>query len=108
MSERNATMAAMIVAKVAERDLGFEIRVLTRIEQRRFIRSLAVNLVAAAAAALLLALVAPQLDLLRILGGRLMGDLSRSLSMLTDEYLLMAPLLLAGFVAWYSRPSAQI
>lgn len=107
MSERNAKVAAMLIAEVAERDLGFEIGVLDRIEQRRFIRSFAHNLVAAAAAALLLALLAPALDLFRTLSGGLVGNLLGSLSMPAGDYLVMAPLLLAGLVAWYFRPTAQ-
>jgi hypothetical protein len=61
MNERNERMAAMLATDVPARDLAFEIAVLARIERRRFRGEIARNLMAAAVAAVLLALVIPVL-----------------------------------------------
>ena len=63
MSERNDRMAAMLAADApAARDHAFEIAVLTRIEQRRFRRGVAVNVALAVAASILLGLVMPDIE----------------------------------------------
>jgi len=63
MSARNERMAVMLAADApAARDIAFEIAVLARIEQRRFRRGVAVSLGLAVAAAALLALVMPDIQ----------------------------------------------
>jgi hypothetical protein len=63
MSEHNEQMACLLLADApASRDLAFEIALLTRIEQRRFRRGLAVIVALAAAAAMLLALLMPDVE----------------------------------------------
>lgn len=102
MSERNEKLAAMLAADApAARDLGFEIAVMARIEQRRFRRELARNLVLAAGAALLLALLAPQLDWAAAWAARI------DLSQLTGNTMLMLTLVIAGFAAWHYRPAER-
>jgi hypothetical protein len=98
MNERNEKMAAMLAADVPARDLAFEIAVLARIEQRRFVRGVALNLAMAAGVALLLALVMPQLDL-----G--LDGWSDALTALAGNTLVMLTLLIAAAAAWYYRPT---
>ena len=100
MSERNERMAAMLAADAPARDLAFEIAVMARIEQRRFVRSLARNSVMAAAAALLLALVMP------LLNPGLTGW-SSALAGLTGNSMVMLALLAAAFAAWRLRPGTE-
>jgi hypothetical protein len=54
----------MLLAEAAPpaRDLSFELAVMARIEQRRFRRDMALNIALAAATALLLGLIVPQLE----------------------------------------------
>jgi hypothetical protein len=100
MSGRNEKVAAMLAAEApAARDLAFEIAVLARIERRRFARNMARNL-AVAAAALLLALIMPQLDW----AATLAASWSSVLSQLTAGTPVLMALLVAGFAAWYYRP----
>jgi hypothetical protein len=103
MSERNEQMAAMLAANAPARDLAFEIAVLAKIEQRRFVRGMARSLGAAALAALALALVMPQLDWVAILA----GSLSHAFSPLAGNSVVMALLLIAAFAAWHVRPAAK-
>jgi hypothetical protein len=106
MSERNEKMAMLLAAEApAARDLSFEIAVMARIEQRRFVRAVARNIAVAAALAVVLALAAPQLDLIPVLAGNWSSRLAALLSVSTGDALLMATLVLAGFAAWYFRPS---
>lgn len=96
MNERNEQMAAMLADGPA-RDLGFEIAVLARIEQRRFRRALARNVAVAAGVALLLALVVPRLGL----------DFSgwgAALAGLAGNIPVMLGLLIAASAAWHYRP----
>jgi hypothetical protein len=102
MSERNEQMAVMLAADAPARDLAFEIAVMAKIEQRRFVRDMARNLGAALLAALVLALVMPTLDL--TLGAAGWG---KALSGLADNTLVMLTLLIAAFVAWRLRPGAE-
>ncbi|MBW8707941.1 MAG: hypothetical protein JF627_01490 [Alphaproteobacteria bacterium] len=97
MSERNEKMAAMLAAAAPARDPGFEIAVLARIEQRRFRRSLAWNLLAAIGAALLLAFVMPALA----------PTVSGTLARLGANALVMVALLGSAFAAWHFRPTAE-
>jgi len=63
MSERNEKMAAMLAADApAAHDMAFQVAVMAKIEQRRYQRGLAVNLVLTAALTCLLALVMPGLE----------------------------------------------
>jgi hypothetical protein len=101
MSERNETMAAMLAADVPGHDLAFEIAVLARVERRRFVREQARNLGAAALAALLLALVMPQLTVIPVLAAGWSGGFSA----LTSNTLLMGSLLFAASAAWLLRPA---
>ena len=103
MSERNDRMAAMLAAEAPARDFAFEIAVLQKIEQRRFIRSMARNLGAALMAALLLALLVPQLDWVAVVAGSWGSVLSR----LTGNSVVMVTLLVAAFAAWRLRPGAE-
>jgi hypothetical protein len=100
MTMRNDKMAALLADGPA-RDMAFEIAVLARIEQRRFVRSMARNLLAACGAALLLALVMPRLafDI---------GAWSNALSALSGNTLVMLALLVAAFAAWRLRPGAEV
>jgi hypothetical protein len=101
MSGRNEKVAAMLAAEApAARDLAFEIAVLARIERRRFARNMARNLAVVAAAALLLALIMPQLDW----AATLAASWSSVLSQLTAGTPVLMALLVAGFAAWYYRP----
>lgn len=103
MSERNDRMAAMLAAEAPARDFAFEIAVLQKIEQRRFVRSTARNLGVALGAALLLALLAPQLGWVAVVAGRWDSILSR----LTGNSMVMVALLVAAFAAWRLRPGAE-
>jgi hypothetical protein len=102
MSERNENMAAMLAAGVPGRDLAFEIAVLARIERRRFHRDIARNLVAALAAAVLLALVAPQLAVIPALAAGWSGGFP---ALTGNTPLLMGSLLFAASAVWYFRPA---
>jgi len=95
MSERNEQMAAMLAANAPGRDLAFEIAVMAKIEQRRFLRELTRNLLLAAGAALLLAFIMPQFDF---------SFWANALSGLAGNAVVMVTLLLAAFAAWYFRP----
>jgi|GEM_PF-5175410 len=97
MSEQNKQMAAMMAAAAPARDLAFEIAVLAKIEQRRFRRSVARSLLAAAGASLLLALVMPSLAL----------NLSGTLLRLGANTLVMVTLLGSAFATWHFRPAAD-
>jgi len=97
MSERNEQMAAMLAASAPVRDLAFEIAVLAKIEQRRFHRSVAQNLLAAASASLLLALVMPALAL----------NVSGTLARLGANTLVVVTLLGSAFAAWHFRPAGD-
>lgn len=62
MSERNETMAAMLMSDApAAHDMAFDIAVLARMERRRFHRAVMARLALALAAGVLLALVMPPL-----------------------------------------------
>jgi hypothetical protein len=101
MNEHNGRMALMLAEHApAAQDLAFEIAVMAKIEQRRFVRGMALNLAAALLAAVLLALLSPQLALIPALT----ASWSSELSALTGNFLLMAALLIAAFAAWYFRP----
>jgi len=102
MSERNEAMTMLLAADApAAHDLAFEIALMAKIEQRRFVRSMARNMAVAAVLAALLALLAPQLDWAAAVAGRWSLDLSP----LTGNTLLMATLVLTGFAVWYFRPA---
>jgi hypothetical protein len=105
MSERNENMAMLLAAEQpAARDLSFEIALMARIEQRRFVRAVTRNVVIAAMVAALMALVAPQLDLIPVLSGSWSARLA-ALIPATNNALLMALLLVAAFAAWHFRPT---
>jgi hypothetical protein len=64
MKERNDAVAAMLAADApAEHDLRFEIAMLARIAQRRLRRGIVTNMALAGTAAMLLALVMPDLEM---------------------------------------------
>jgi hypothetical protein len=63
MNERNEKLAMMLAADApAAHDLRFELAVMARIEQRRFARGMALNLMLALGLAVTLALLMPGFD----------------------------------------------
>lgn len=98
MSERNEERTAMLAA-VPVRDVAFEIAVLAKIEQRRFIRGMMRNLLAAACVTLLLGLLMPQLDF---------SGWSNALLAFGNNTLVAMALLSAAFAAWHYRPRADV
>ena len=100
MNERNEQMAAMLAA-VPSRDVGFEIAVLAKIEQRRFRRALTRNVLVAMGVTVLLALVVPQL-------GLDFSGWSAALAGLAGNIPVMLGLLIAVSAAWHYRPRANV
>lgn len=105
MSEQNSIMAAMLTSGIAEYDPMFDIAVLERIERRRFVRSLWITLAVALTASLVLAITAPQLNLIQIFAARWYRDLWAPLAKLLSDYRLAAMLLLAELAVYHSRQS---
>ncbi len=103
MSERNEQMAAMLAAGIPCARSQFRDRRDGTDRTAPLARNVALDIVVAALATLLLALLAPQLDWLVMLA----GNWSSALSQLTGNGLVMLALLVAAFAAWKLRSGAE-